>query len=456
MLYAFPGFDALPSTTENEQIAKCAGLGSVSFKDVTVDFTRDEWLQLTGTQRTLYRDVMLENYSHLVSVGCRLTKPEVIFKLEQGEELWPSRGESPDQGDQDRSQENQDKCLWRVSLINKKSLTKKRDNVCRKAPCEYDSCGKSLKNVSESVISDKSHSSRNSDEITACEKFLFDNNQENIPTGKKSDAHSQDRKSLSQTQDLTEQHKIQTLGLLFEDDECGETFLNKSAIIPPTRAQTEEKSPDCTEHGGNISDESARQVLQETHTRKSHSEVKECEKSALLKHQKVNVEEKTQESNENENNFSKKSHLTQPPATHTGEKIFECSHCGKCFYQESHLTQHQKIHTGEKPCESNKCGKTFQKSQPTDPPGSHPGEKPSECDTAPVQLAPPGQQRTQSERRLYVCSECNKSFRQLCPQNPSEDSHRREALSVYEVWEILLRKIKLQSSSEDSHGGETL
>ncbi|XP_053749956.1 zinc finger protein 33B-like isoform X1 [Panthera pardus] len=252
---------------------KCAGLGSMSFKDVTVDFTRDEWLQLTGTQRTLYQDVMLENYSHLVSVGCRLTKPEVIFKLEQGEELWPSRGESPDQGDQDRSQENQNKCLWRVSLINKKSLTKKRDNVCRKTPCEYDSCRKSLKNVSESIISDKSHSSKNSDEITACEKFLFANNQENIPTGKKSDAHSQDGKSLGQTQDLTEQHKIQTLGLLFEDDECGETFLNKSAIIPPTRAQTEEKSPDCTEHGGNISDESARQVLQETHTRKSHTEV---------------------------------------------------------------------------------------------------------------------------------------------------------------------------------------
>ncbi|XP_030619598.1 zinc finger protein 510-like [Delphinapterus leucas] len=68
---------------------KCAGQGSVSFKDVTVDFTWDEWLQLTCMQRTLYQDVMLENYSHLVSVGYCVSKPEVIFKLEQGEEPWP-------------------------------------------------------------------------------------------------------------------------------------------------------------------------------------------------------------------------------------------------------------------------------------------------------------------------------------------------------------------------------
>ncbi|ELW69927.1 60S ribosomal protein L6 [Tupaia chinensis] len=64
----------------------------MSFKDVIVDFTQDEWLRLNGTQRTLYRDVMLENYSHLISVGYCITKPDMIFKLEQGEEPLDIRG----------------------------------------------------------------------------------------------------------------------------------------------------------------------------------------------------------------------------------------------------------------------------------------------------------------------------------------------------------------------------
>ncbi|XP_077124059.1 uncharacterized protein LOC143781369 isoform X3 [Ranitomeya variabilis] len=62
----------------------------LTFDDVAVYFSEEEWRNLSQGQRDLYKDVMMENYTNLLLLGADIDLPDVFYQIEK----WENPGAS--------------------------------------------------------------------------------------------------------------------------------------------------------------------------------------------------------------------------------------------------------------------------------------------------------------------------------------------------------------------------
>ncbi|KAL1768772.1 zinc finger protein 420-like [Sigmodon hispidus] len=78
-----------------KQCGKNLDMELLSFEDVSIEFSPEERECLDPARWTLYRDVTLENYRNLVSLGLAECKPYLVSLLEQRKETWNEKRQAP-------------------------------------------------------------------------------------------------------------------------------------------------------------------------------------------------------------------------------------------------------------------------------------------------------------------------------------------------------------------------